>query len=477
MGVPQLKQVLEIYSAYREWKKETDGHEYLQKSLYIDFTGIAYGTMCKFVDCEVKREREAALSSGVEWSENEKPDYGNIIEKLCIEEIAKDVLEYKVLQLMPRQDDFDVMKTFRKIFIAHDNKTPLAKVKIQEKRRKNRFVVPKELRDAVADQFYLTLKDHKETRGLRAEIVYDKTLTIGEGEWKCIREIWKDINDGRTESCYVLANDYDIVLGAYCLPSTISRHIDIIWNRQRMENYACYNSKIINWSSNEVVEKLLMVSFLNVYGNDYVPGLITTTGNIQKIKNIITDVKKLLVLRQRREDLYVSLRKIGEFIFGRSDRRPDIDTEEWITTMTFLIFFVYDFLLHAVFRNNNPIDEAIFFEKWENFVQNRNEVREEKNECRRYVVTMFLWYLCYCTNSFNRSETEKEEGRDEHTNANEGNIVLTALPLRKPFLYNDIRTRFDIEVTKKRSLFDHKDESSMKNVYNIIYKIFRNENV
>lgn len=454
MGVPQLRQLLEAYSAYREWKGELDGAKEVNGTLYIDFTGIAYGVMCKHFDDEIKRQREE--NAGAE----ENIDYAKIFEKLSYRNIADDIFETKVVKFLPHEDDFHVLKNVKKIFIAHDNRAPVAKARIQEKRRQNRIAVPKDVRDAVADQFYLAVLDYKELLGFQFDVVYDKTQTIGEGEWKCIREIWKDINEGRTEACYILANDFDVVVGAYCLPKTSSA-VNVVWKRQRMENYCLYESKIINWYSENLLEKLLIVAFLNVYGNDYVPGLITATSNISMVKSTVLRAREIL-LYNKREDLCVSLDKISEFIFGNKDDRPIIETEEWITSLTFLIFFVYDMLLNLVFRRPKAFVETHFFEKWSDFLRNKDDITEDVNECREYVVTMVLWYLGYCTSAFRRSD----EANDER------GTIFEALPLKTPFSYNDERTKFCVELTNKRSLFDHNDESCIKNVYCIINKIF-----
>lgn len=477
MGVPRLGQILETYpSVYREWRRETDVAPNVKRTLYIDVTGIAYGVICKYIEDQVKRERETIAILEID---DYRTDYEAIFRKLCPKKIADDVFSNKVLNFVPRLDDFAVFDSFRKIFIAHDNRAPLAKARVQEKRRRNKCVVPKELRDAVADEFYVAVSNYRdekcdESALTRTDVVYDKTLTVGEGEWKCIREIWKDITAGNTEACYVLANDFDVVVGAYCLPTT-PIDVNVIWKRRAMENFCHFYSKLIHWSTDDAVEKLLTVLFLNVYGNDYVPGLITTTSNYTTVRGTIARTKKLLSFH-RCEDLYASLDKIGRYVFDAKDDNAtgtDVDIEEWVTTITFAVIFVGDFLLNVVFNKRKTIVESVFFEKWAEFLRNKDEIEEEENESRRCFVTMSLWYLCYCTSAFKRVD-RGTPNVDEKQSIDEDDCVETfeALPMRTPFKFNDERTRFVDELTEKRSLFDHDQESCIKNVYSIVKKIF-----
>lgn len=441
MGVPQLKYLLEQYSVHREWNKEKDAEKNSTKALYIDFAGIAYGVLYKYISDKVNQEEKL----------DEKFNIDTVLDQLPIEDIANDIFQLKVVKWLPSFPDFNFLHLIKSIFIANDHETPLAKIKTQEKRRQRTIIVPKHIRDLVADQFHLRVLKFKTDFKLDTDIVYDKTTTIGEGEWKCIRQIWKD---DHINEYYILANDYDVIVGAFCLPD---KNVNVIWQAQK--EYLTFRSKIITWSTTYMLEKLLIVGFLNIYGNDYVPGIITTTAKIDFIKENIQNFRETMY-KHNQEELYINLEKISKYIF-ETNSCNNLENTEWIITITFLIIYIYCFLLNMVFHHNKNYKIEDFFKKWDEFILTKNEIIAEENPQREYVVTMFLWYLCYCTNSFKRTEIP-----------NDKNFIFPALPMQTPFRYNDARTKFNIELENKRSLFNYNNVACIKNVYNIINKLF-----
>lgn len=451
-----MKHILEAYEVYREWNRETDYDKNTKRALYIDFAGIAYGTMYKYIENILVQTDEPELTT---------KNYDRVWENLSAKNIAEDIFQNKVLAFIPREENFNIIKTFSKIFIAHDHRGPKAKIPVQMIRRKNKIVVPERVRDEVADQFYATILEYKETFQLSIDVIYDRVKTIGEGEWKCIKEIWSDINENNIRSFYILANDFDVVVGAFCLPRIPDVRVNVIWKRQKCEKPCLYSTRIINWSSNSSLEKLLMLCFINVYGNDYVPKIITAANNIIDIKNTILNIETILKKHQL-ENLHVSLHNISKLIFechlySSSTEQPRLDTEEWIISITFVLVFVYEFLMNMAFVRNN-VNENKFFENWKLFLEKKDEIEEENNDSRRYVIMMVLWYLCYCVDSF-------KMGKDVKENAE---TVFSALPLKNPFTYNDDRSYFEnTTLSNKRALFNG-NLSCIKNVYNIVKTIF-----
>lgn len=457
MGVAQLKDILKVFDAYREWNHDTD---MTNASLYIDFPSIAYGVIWQYMTNSLKR-RATADGAAATADDAAQIHIQTICNDLPLADIANDIFCSKVKKYIPQCEEFNFFTKVKQIFIAHDYSTPIAKARMQEKRRKNKICIPRSVRDGVADEFYMVFNKFKTTYSYTFDIVYDKTQSIGEAEWKCIAKIWAD---GNIHTSYVLANDYDVIVGAYCLPDI---QVNVIWKRiNKKENCSPYCSTIINWSSDNLLEKLLIVGFLNVYGNDYVPGIITTTANVNIVKETISTLRHTMFSKNQ-SNLYVTLENIAQYIFQSSIGHDgvvavDISSDDWIHAMTFYIMYVYNVLLNKVFNKQQTTIEETFFKQWQIFQYNKDNIVTERNEQLEYVVTMVLWYLCYCTNAFKRSECEGDEN----------NYALSALPLRTLFRYNDNRTKFDVALSNKRSLFDHMNLSCFANVYVTVNTLF-----
>lgn len=514
MGIPQLGSILQQYptTVYREWDSRDDDNN-VSKSLYIDFSGISYGTLVQVI--KERWNHVESNQNGIQQNndDNDIDDNDDIIAgtstrtsditpklqdvllaKICTSIdyrlIAHNILCYKVIEYVPEK----VLQQLKKIYVANDYKTPIGKRRTQIKREnKQTIYVPIEIRKELADAFYAELQKMKEDKTYVFELVYDSKDTIGEGEWKCLREIWSDRIKKDFTEYYILANDFDIVLGSYLMPvgNSDDKRINVIWKRNKTEICARYISKIINWSTDSPIEKLFIAIYINVYGNDYVPGLIVTTYDFTKVYKFITRIHIRLQCHEQSE-LYQKIYNVAGYIFTDNEQLENVLSEnDWIISLTFIFAYVYCHLITIPFYKEISdakciANENVFFDNWNkcmnelkyNDINNDNNDDDDtiikmtehtnisnddmKNQQQKYIITTGLWYIAYCVNAFKRNENDTDTD----------NFTLTALPMRRQFVYNDERSQINsVVISNKRTVFSNTG-TCISRIYSIIKTLF-----
>lgn len=133
--------------------------------------------------------------------------------------------------------------------------------------------------------------------------------TIGEGEWKCMYQLRKDVEENYVDRCYVLGNDWDIGMSVilYSLPAAAPSEENSDSSQSSPPQPQSPFAKLYYYSSNsnrivvaiekpiplESVSKLIFSSFL--LGNDYVNRLISNSEpNLNKLRKLLFSNRSII---------------------------------------------------------------------------------------------------------------------------------------------------------------------------------------
>jgi len=339
-------------------------------------------------------------------------------------------------------DDF--LTNISKFYIASDSVAPLGKLYTQNKRKQQASkIIPATVRKKATQQFYQEILHLKRVCDYTFDVQFDID-GFGEGEWKCLRNLYYDMEATMVDQAFILGNDSDIMLGAFlinhgnqdihCIKMNLSKNVD----------EAILQSSLYNWKSNQPMFKLLYFFMFCLTGNDYIPPILSGTDNQYFTwMNIIVNIENNLLYPKIQQ--YV--KPLAEYIFNYN--KTIMEEKILVKSLTFIITF------NAVVLSNIPYKKDVdkkFYTEWFEFERNIDHSTELVDSKRQDLIislengqfpshlsafesftTSSLWYLCYCTYFLKKNVVSEVD-------------MLDTLPQFK-FKYNDKRilNRFEIK--------------------------------